>query len=96
MQDPSVFAWRTFKKRELIMSSIACCPAPPDTRSIPHTSRLRAVFHKIALAITVRAERRALMSLDEAALKDMGFNSGQAHREYGRSFWDIPVDRLRH
>jgi uncharacterized protein YjiS (DUF1127 family) len=59
-------------------------------------SRLRAFFRRIALAITVRAERRVLMSLDEAALKDMGFNCGQAHREYGRSFWDVPVDRLRH
>lgn len=77
------------------MSSIACCPAPPRGHSLPTASRLRALLHKLAVAITVRAERRALIGLDEAALKDMGFNSGQAHREYGRSFWDVPVDRLR-
>jgi hypothetical protein len=28
-------------------------------------------------------------------MKDMGFSSGQAHREYGRTFWDVPCDRLR-
>jgi uncharacterized protein YjiS (DUF1127 family) len=78
------------------MSSIAYCPAPPSTRPVADASRLGAFFRRIALAITVRAERRALMSLDETALKDMGFSSGQAHREYGRSFWDVPVDRLRH
>ena len=78
------------------MSSIAYCPAPPSSRSLSMGERLRAFLHKLAVAITVRAERRALMTLDGAALKDMGFNSGQAHREYGRSFWDIPVDRLRH
>ncbi len=77
------------------MSSIAYCPAPPSSRSIPAGARLRAFFRKLAVAITVRAERRALMSLDDAARKDMGFNRGQAHCEYGRSFWDVPVDRLR-
>jgi uncharacterized protein YjiS (DUF1127 family) len=43
----------------------------------------------------VRAERRALMRLDDASLKDMGFNKGQAQWEAGRTFWDVPVDRLR-
>lgn len=52
------------------------------------------LVRKLALAVAIRAERRALMSLDEAALKDMGFNKGQAAGEYGRSFWDVPADRL--
>ena len=30
-----------------------------------------------------------------AALKDMGFNKGQAHWEASRSFWDVPLDRMR-
>ena len=77
------------------MSSIAYCPAPSGSRSLSIGARVRVIFRKIAVAIAMRAERRALMSLDRAALKDMGFNSGQAHREYGRSFWDVPVDRLR-
>jgi len=54
-----------------------------------------SLARKIALALEVRAERRRLLSLDQGALKDMGFNKGQAHCEASRSFWDLPVDRLR-
>jgi uncharacterized protein YjiS (DUF1127 family) len=50
---------------------------------------------KLAAALMVRAERRALMRLDNAALKDMGFNKGQAECEASRGFWDVPVDRVR-
>jgi uncharacterized protein YjiS (DUF1127 family) len=49
----------------------------------------------VAVALMVRAERRALMRLDENALKDMGFSKGQADGEAGRGFWDVPADRLR-
>ena len=47
------------------------------------------------LALRVRRERRLLASLDERTLKDIGFNRGDAGAEAGRSFWDVPVDRLR-
>ena len=77
------------------MSSIACCPTEVPSRRAAPTTRMRALVRKIAMALTVRAERRALMSLDQAAMKDMGLSGGQAHREYGRSFWDVPCDRLR-
>jgi uncharacterized protein YjiS (DUF1127 family) len=50
---------------------------------------------KVAVAIEVRAERRYLMTFNDAALKDMGLNKGQADNEASRPFWDIPVDRLR-
>jgi len=56
-------------------SSTPCCPAPPSTRSLQAGSRLRAVFRKFVLAIAVRAERRALMSLDDAALKIWAFTA---------------------
>ena len=46
-------------------------------------------------ALQVRAERRYLMGFDEAALKDMGLNKGQAYNEASRPFWDIPIDRIR-
>jgi uncharacterized protein YjiS (DUF1127 family) len=78
------------------MSSIACCPteeAPSHRAAL--LARVRSLTRKISVAITVRAERRALMSLDQATMKDMGFSNGQAHREYGRTFWDVPCDRLR-
>ena len=49
----------------------------------------------LALALKVRRERRMLLRLDERALKDLGFNRGDAYAEAQRSFWDVPVDRLR-
>ncbi len=56
---------------------------------------IQALGRRIVAALAVRAERRALMALDESALKDMGFNKGQAQCEASRTFWDVPVDRLR-
>lgn len=75
----------------------------PCTASVPvQMSRvaslgagIQALGCRITAALAVRAERRALMALDESALKDMGFNKGQAHCEANRTFWDVPVDRLR-
>jgi uncharacterized protein YjiS (DUF1127 family) len=75
----------------------------PCTASVPaQMSRaaslgasIQALGRRIAAALAVRAERRALMALDEQALKDMGFNKGQAQCEADRTFWDVPVDRLR-
>jgi uncharacterized protein YjiS (DUF1127 family) len=49
----------------------------------------------LALALKVRRERRMLLRLDERTLKDLGFNRGDACAEAHRSFWDLPVDRLR-
>ena len=49
----------------------------------------------LGVALKVRRERRLLLRLDDRALKDMGFNCGEAHIEAQRSLWDIPMDRLR-
>ena len=43
----------------------------------------------------VRNERRALMELSDAGLKDLGLNRSDVDGEAARSFWDVPVDRLR-
>ena len=43
----------------------------------------------------VRKERRMLMRLDDRALQDIGFDKGRAYGEGSRTFWDLPVDRLR-
>ncbi len=77
------------------MSSIAGALARPWdglARLGKQTVRLVALF---GLAMQVRKERRALMRLDHCALKDMGFNNGDASVEAGRSFWDLPTNRLR-
>jgi uncharacterized protein YjiS (DUF1127 family) len=49
----------------------------------------------LELAIRVRRERQLLANLDRRTLKDIGFSSTDAYAEAGRSFWDVPVDRLR-
>jgi uncharacterized protein YjiS (DUF1127 family) len=76
---------------------MSCTASVPDQmgRAASLGAGIHALGRRIAAALAVRAERRALMALDESALKDMGFNKGQAQHEYGRSFWDVPVDRLR-
>ena len=55
---------------------------------------LRAL-QTLELALQVRKERRMLRELGTAGLKDIGLNSSDVHAEFGRSFWDVPVDRLR-
>lgn len=77
------------------MSSIALTQSqrfPGRSRLAGATPHLFAVFR---LALQVRRERRALLTLDDAALKDVGFSRIDAHAEAQRSFWDVPVDRLR-
>jgi len=56
---------------------------------------LTRVMLGIGVVLQVRRERRELLGLDEKILKDIGFNRGDAHAEANRSFWDVPVDRLR-
>jgi uncharacterized protein YjiS (DUF1127 family) len=36
-----------------------------------------------------------LMRLDDRALQDIGSDKGRAYGEATRTFWDVPVDRLR-
>ncbi len=57
--------------------------------------QIRRLFTSLELALRVRNERQALCELDERTLKDIGFNRGDAWAESHRSFWDVPVDRMR-
>ena len=47
------------------------------------------------LALQVRNERRSLRQLGDAGLKDIGLSRADIDAEWNRSFWDVPVDRLR-
>ena len=76
------------------MLSTASVPAQ-KRRAASLSAGIQALGRRIAAALAVRAERRALMALDESALKDMGFNRGQAQCEASRTFWDVPLDRIR-
>lgn len=77
------------------MLDIVCARSRPRNRLLQAATLTSRLARAIATAIEVRRERRRLLSLDERALKDMGFNKGQADCEASRSFWDIPADRLR-
>ena len=57
-------------------------PAPSAPRFL---SRVRA-------ALAVRRERRALLSLDERMLADVGLSRADAYRESHRSFMDVPFE----
>jgi len=53
------------------------------------------VFLRLELALQVRRERRELQALGDAGLKDIGLSRSHVFAEAHRSFWDLPVDRLR-
>jgi uncharacterized protein YjiS (DUF1127 family) len=52
-------------------------------------SALRAIawFRRAA---EVRRQRRALLGLSDAMLKDIGISRGDAAQEGARRFWDVP------
>jgi uncharacterized protein YjiS (DUF1127 family) len=77
-----------------------CVDVPPLCPPIGPTRRkgiAGAIMHLISvleIALEVRRERRMLLGMDDRALKDIGFNRGDAYAESRRSLWDIPPDRL--
>jgi len=57
--------------------------------------RMSRAFLTLELAMQVRKERRSLQQLSDAGLKDIGLTRADVDAERHRSFWDVPVDRLR-
>ena len=53
------------------------------------TCVLRAFLARLDMAWRVRGERRELVGLDDALLKDIGVTPGEVAEEVRRSFWDI-------
>ena len=66
-----------------------------DPERVALGRRLWRLGLALGVALKVRRERRMLLRLNDRALKDMGFNRGEAYAEAQRSFWDVPIDRLR-
>jgi uncharacterized protein YjiS (DUF1127 family) len=56
---------------------------------------LAKLVRRLSVAFAVSRERRALMALGDDALKDIGLSRADAYHEGTRSFWDLPLDRLR-
>ena len=77
------------------MSNIALTLSRPWFSLGRVAGHIRRHILAFELALQVRRERRMLLSMDDRALKDVGFNRGDAYAEAHRSFWDVPVDRLR-
>lgn len=77
------------------MSSIARARPPYRAGRVRIAGGIRRLICVLDLALEVRRERRMLLSMDDRALKDIGFNRSKACAEACRSFWDIPIDRLR-
>jgi uncharacterized protein YjiS (DUF1127 family) len=77
------------------MSGFAMAALRPWTGLALVARRLSHLALTVELAMQVRKERRMLMRLDDRALQDVGFDKGRAYGEASRSFWDVPVDRLR-
>ena len=77
------------------MSSFASAALRPWTGLTHFATRLSNLALAIGLAMQVRKERRMLMRLDDRALQDIGFDKGRAYSESSRTFWDVPIDRLR-
>jgi|28_taG_2_1085356.scaffolds.fasta_scaffold00415_7 uncharacterized protein YjiS (DUF1127 family) len=63
----------------------------PSTRA----KARRSLTDRIALAIALMRQRRALAQLDKAALSDIGVSQAEACRESRRPFWDAPDFWLR-
>lgn len=76
-------------------STAAHAPSRPYAGASRVAGYVRRLPHLLALAIEVRRERRMLATLDDRRLADVGFDRGRAQAETQRSFWDLPLDRLR-
>jgi uncharacterized protein YjiS (DUF1127 family) len=76
------------------MWSIGGAPSRRWSGRVRISDGVRRLIFALDLALDVRRERRVLSSMDDHALKDIGFNRSEAYAEARRSLWDIPRDRL--
>ena len=51
------------------------------------------IFRRLPRAFAVYRERRALMSLSDRSLKDLGLSRADAYREANRPWWELPDHR---
>lgn len=63
-----------------------------------NTPTLKVGFSPLAWivnALEIRRERKALSTLTDAQLADIGLTAAQARREAERAIWDAPIHWLR-
>ncbi len=66
-------------------------PRRVPAREARLTQRVLFVVAWLSRALAVARERRALLRLDETALKDIGLSRADAYGEATRRWWDLPA-----
>lgn len=67
-----------------------------SSRQQPASSRfgqLVQTLRRLPVAYRIYLERRALLALNDHALKDLGLSRADAYNEASRPFWEIPRNR---
>ena len=64
-----------------------------DGRARTALPTLASAIEWLFLAIRVSNERRTLAELGADRLEDLGLQTAEVHRETGRAFWDLPLNR---
>ena len=67
-------------------ATTGCCE-PPVHRPATFTARLTRAFRWLREAYRVSCQRRALLALDAAMLKDLGLSRVDALQEGHKPFW---------
>lgn len=75
------------------MDHVSHAPHRLGGADIRAKSVLTAAAGWVEAAFRTARERRALMRLDEHALKDIGLSRADAYAEWSRPFWDVPGQR---
>ncbi len=74
----------------------ACASRSGEVRQRPAASRLEQVLQilrRLPQAYRIYYERRALLSLSDRSLKDLGLSRADAFREASQPWWKIPDNR---
>lgn len=69
-------------------ATTGCCE-PPVHRPATFTARLTRAFRWLREAYRVSCQRRALLALDAAMLKDLGLSRVDALQEGHKPFWRL-------
>lgn len=72
---------------EIMTKATTGCCEPPIHRSETFTARLTRTFGWLREAYQVSRQRRALLALDAAMLKDLGLSRVDALQEGHKPFW---------
>ena len=77
------------------MSSSIFAPTSAGARGAACARPSRSVFGRLRSLFALSKQRRALASLDDAILKDIGLTREQALKESQRPIWDAPRNWMR-